>query len=87
MAGILLKFGIHGFTRLLRGMINFEIFFLWVRGFLGVIVRIRICLIQSDIKSLVAFSSIFHSNFILLVFLISLREGKEVCLIIIIGHG
>lgn len=87
LAGILLKFGVHGFNRfLVRFFFNNSFFFLFV-AILGLFFCSLICLIQSDLKSLVAFSSIFHISIVLIIYLIFFQLGKNGAIFIILSHG
>lgn len=68
MAGILLKFGGFGFWRFLpvvsavsRGVLEGLVVF----GFVGGIVSRVICLLQSDVKALIAYSSVRHIRLVI----------------------
>jgi len=70
LAGLLLKLGGYGFIRLC-GFVEFLrlrvpiVVVLSVRLFGGVLTRVM-CMRQTDLKSLVAYSSIGHMRFVLL---------------------
>jgi len=90
LAGILLKIGRYGIIRLL------EIFFKIVNNYRYIVFRIRIigrllirlrCMVQVDIKSLVAYSSVVHINLILCSLLTLIKLGILRGYIIIISHG
>lgn len=87
LAGLLLKFGLRGFFRfiLFFSFYNLSIFFFF--GFLRLFFSLIISLVQRDIKSLIAFSSITHISFSFLglVFLRNLRKNSS--LIVGLGHG
>lgn len=87
LAGLLLKIGTGGFFRVLN-LLKFNfLWFFFIISFLGIILGCYFCLLQRDIKSLAAFSSINHiSFFFLLVLLIGgLRKGRSV--FIMVSHG
>jgi len=90
LAGILLKIGRYGIIRLV------EIFFKIVINYSYLIFRVRIigrllirmrCLVQVDIKRLVAYSSVVHINLILCSLLTLRKLGILRRYIIIISHG
>jgi len=90
LAGILLKIGRYGIIRLV------EIFFKVVINYRYIIFRVRIigrflvrigCLVQVDIKRLVAYSSVVHMNLMLCSLLTLIKLGILSRYIIIISHG
>jgi len=90
LAGILLKMGRYGIIRLL------EIFFKIVNNYRYLIFRVRIiggllvrvvCMVQVDMKRLVAYSSVVHINLILCALLTMRKLGILRRYIIIISHG
>jgi len=90
LAGILLKIGRYGIIRLV------EIFFKIVINYRYLIFRVRVigrflvslgCLVQVDIKRLVAYSSVVHINLILCSLLTLIKLGILRRYIIIISHG
>jgi len=90
LAGILLKMGRYGVIRLL------EIFFKTVNNYRYLIFRVRIigrllvrvvCMIQVDMKRLVAYSSVVHINLILCALLTIRKLGILRRYVIIISHG
>jgi len=90
LAGVLLKIGGYGLIRFLiifvkrRLKYNYLIFRLRLVG--RVIVRLR-CLIQVDIKRLVAYSSVVHINIILRAILTLFKLGFFGGYIMIVAHG
>lgn len=90
LAGVLLKIGGYGVIRLveilvkLRVKFNYLIFRVSIVG--GLFVRL-ICLIQIDIKRLVAYSSVVHINIILACIITLYKIGVLRGYIIIISHG
>jgi len=90
LAGILLKIGSYGIIRLL------EIFYKIVSNYRYLIFRVRIvgsllislrCIVQVDIKRLVAYSSVVHINLMLCSLLTLSKLGILRRFIIIISHG
>ena len=90
LAGVLLKIGRYGLGRFL------EIFYLitWKYGYL--IFRLRVvgrilieilCLVQVDIKSMVAYSSVVHINLIIRRLMTHFKVGILERYVIIISHG
>lgn len=90
LAGILLKIGGYGLIRLLgilvkvRVKFGYLIFSVAIVG--GLFVRL-VCLIQIDIKRLVAYSSVVHINIILACMITLYKIGILSGYIIIISHG
>jgi NADH-ubiquinone oxidoreductase chain 4 len=90
LAGLLLKLGGYGLVRLRAVGMGLRITWKGLIGPLaligGLITRL-ICLRQVDVKSLIAYSSIGHIRFVILVTLGRLRAGIGSAVIIIIAHG
>lgn len=87
LASLLLKIGTYGITRLLGGyFINF-CFFLFFFSLVGIFLLSFLCCSLRDTKILVAYSSIIHINFFLLVIFSYRRVSKLRGLILIISHG
>lgn len=90
LAGILLKIGRYGLVRLIMMFIKRRILYnymiLRIRIVGRVLVRI-VCLVQIDIKSLVAYSSVVHMNVILGALFTLFKLGGVGGYIIIIAHG
>lgn len=90
LAGVLLKIGRYGLIRILEIFIksrvkyNYLIFRIRIIG--SMLVGI-VCLVQVDIKSLVAYSSVVHINLILCRILTLFNLGFLSRYIIIISHG
>lgn len=90
LAAVLLKLGTYGLIRIIiifiygRMKYGYLIFRVSLVGRL--IVRI-LCLIQIDLKKLVAYSSVVHINFLLCSILTIFKLGFLRSYIIIIGHG
>lgn len=90
LAGVLLKIGRYGLIRFIELFIKSRIYFryiiLRVRIVGRVLVRI-VCLVQIDIKRLVAYSSVVHINVILGALLTLFKLGALGRYIMIIAHG
>lgn len=90
LAGVLLKIGGYGLIRLLeiyykvRMKYNYLIFRVRIIG--GIMVGI-LCLVQIDIKRIVAYSSVVHINLILCRLITLYKVGVVGSYIIIISHG
>ena len=56
-------------------------------AFVGVVLGSFLCLLQRDIKSVVAYSSVVHINFVLVLLLLGFRSLKVGSVLIIISHG
>lgn len=90
LAGVLLKIGGYGLIRILEIFIksrvkyNYLIFRVRIIG--SMLVRI-VCLVQVDIKRLVAYSSVVHINLILCSIITLFNLGFLSSYIIIIAHG
>lgn len=90
LAGILLKLGIYGLYRFksfyFYELLNFS-YFLMVLSIIGrVLVRIY-CLFQTDIKSLIAYSSICHMGIVFSGSINYFFLGSYGSLLLIVGHG
>lgn len=87
LASLVLKMGTFGFFRLLPyyswGFFNY---FLSIR-FVGIAIGSLICVFFSDIKALVAMSSVVHINFLFLVILIDRLFTSLSSFIIMVSHG
>lgn len=90
LAGVLLKIGGYGLIRFLMIFIkrslkfNYLIFSLRIVG--AILIRIN-CIIQVDIKRLVAYSSVVHINIIIGAILTLFKLGFIGGYVIIIAHG
>lgn len=86
LAGLLLKLGAWGLINLgefIRPTKNF----LWLISCLGIVRGAIVATIQRDSKRLVAYSSVCHINFIVLIFLFLPPLLKGTRVIIIFAHG
>nr|BCD52132.1 NADH dehydrogenase subunit 4 [Strongyloides sp. EN-2020b] len=87
LAGILLKFGTVGFVRIMKSLsychVNYWIFF----SVFGMFVSCFICVFQSDFKSLGAYSSIVHMNFLMFFLLFYGLYSKTGGFMLMFCHG
>lgn len=90
LAGVLLKIGGYGLIRFLIIFMKISLKFnYWILR-IGVVGRflIRIlCLIQIDIKILVAYSSVVHMNVFLCILMTLFKLGVSRAYLIMISHG
>lgn len=90
LAGVLLKIGRYGLIRILEIFIKSRIKYNYLIFRVRIIGRVLVgivCLIQVDIKSLVAYSSVVHINLILCRIITLFNLGFLSSYIIIISHG
>nr|UYC28873.1 NADH dehydrogenase subunit 4 [Cardiastethus sp.] len=90
LAGILLKLGGYGLMRVLYFMNVFALKYNWIfMGFslFGMIMVGLLCLIQVDIKSLIAYSSVAHMSLVICGILSLNYWGLLGSLVLMIGHG
>nr|YP_001798462.1 NADH dehydrogenase subunit 4 [Trigoniophthalmus alternatus]ABS57560.1 NADH dehydrogenase subunit 4 [Trigoniophthalmus alternatus] len=90
LAGVLLKLGGYGLLRVLPFMNKLASFLniVWIiiSLFGGVVVSL-VCLRQSDLKSLIAYSSVAHMGLVLSGLMTMNYWGLDGCMILMIGHG
>lgn len=90
LAGVLLKIGSYGLIRILEIFIKSRIKYNYLIFRIGIIGRLLVgiaCLVQVDIKRLVAYSSVVHINLILCRIMTLFNLGFLRRYIIIISHG
>lgn len=90
LAGVLLKIGGYGLIRMLEIFIKSRVkynYLIFRVGIIGSILVGIVCLVQVDIKSLVAYSSVVHINLILCRIMTLFNLGFLRRYIIIISHG
>lgn len=90
LAAILLKLGGYGLLRFIEIFVNSCIKYNYLVFRVGIIGRILvrlICLVQVDIKRLVAYSSVVHINMLLCAIITIIKLGIIRAYIIIISHG
>ena len=90
LAGVLLKLGGYGLIRVLPlfRYVNRVVSWVWIRvSLVGGFIVSLICLRQTDIKSLIAYSSVAHMGLVLAGLVTSGRWGLRGAVTVIIGHG
>ncbi|MCP4568230.1 MAG: NADH-quinone oxidoreductase subunit M [FCB group bacterium] len=91
LAGVLLKMGTYGFLRFclpLFPIATFEFMpLISVLAVIGIIYGALVAMVQKDVKSLVAFSSVSHMGFIMLGMMTLNLQGMQGSIIQMINHG
>nr|YP_002364609.1 NADH dehydrogenase subunit 4 [Pedetontus silvestrii]ACC60223.1 NADH dehydrogenase subunit 4 [Pedetontus silvestrii] len=90
LAGVLLKLGGYGLLRLMPFLMKIGVMFniLWITiSLFGSVVVSLMCLRQTDLKSLIAFSSVAHMSIVISGLMNATFWGLESCLVLMIGHG
>ncbi len=91
LAGVLLKMGIYGFLRFAFPLFPEALFkimpLLVILSIIGIIYGGLMALIQKDVKSLVAYSSVSHLGLIMLAILALKTEALEGAIYQMINHG
>lgn len=91
LAGVLLKLGSYGLVRLVAGLVPDGLAAiavpLGILGAVGVIWGALVCLVESDLKRLVAFSSVAHMGFVVVGVASGTPEGIQGALFVGIAHG
>nr|BAV81444.1 NADH dehydrogenase subunit 4 [Syphacia muris] len=87
LAGLLLKLGTLGYLRLMMVYNYVYVFFWGVLSLLGMILGSFLCLVQSDMKALVAYSSVVHMSFVLMVLILLCGCGKLSGGLMMLSHG
>lgn len=90
LAGVLLKIGRYGLIRVLEIFIKRRVKYNYIIFSIGIIGRMLVggvCLVQVDIKRLVAYSSVVHMNLILCRIMTLFNLGFLRRYIIMISHG
>nr|YP_010381613.1 NADH dehydrogenase subunit 4 [Symplanella nigricans]UDL71988.1 NADH dehydrogenase subunit 4 [Symplanella nigricans] len=90
LAGVLLKLGGYGIIRLLKFIykfvFDFSFFFIGL-SLWGCIIVSMICMIQSDLKMLIAYSSVCHMSLAIVGLFTMSNTGVLGSLVLMIGHG
>jgi len=90
LAAILLKLGTYGLIRFMiifiYGCISFNYLVFRVSVVGRLLIRL-LCLVQIDLKRLIAYSSVVHINFLLISILTIIKLGVLRSYIMIVGHG
>ncbi len=91
LAGVLLKMGTYGLIRFCLGLFpqaSFDYSTLFcVLGVIGIIYGALVSMVQTDVKRLIAYSSVAHMGFIVLGIFSMTREGLQGALVQMINHG
>src|SRR5262245_9883719 len=91
LAGVLLKMGGYGFIRFSLPMFpeasNEFIPFVYILSGIAVVVTSLIALAQTDMKKLIAYSSVAHMAFVTFGLFTFNRQGIEGAMIVMLSHG
>jgi len=91
LAGVLLKMGTYGFLRFCIPLFPeaFQAYIptICILAIIGIIYGALVAMVQKDVKSLVAFSSVSHLGFIMLGMAALNVQGMEGAIIQMINHG
>jgi NADH-quinone oxidoreductase subunit M len=91
LAGVLIKMGTYGLIRFCLGLFpqaSFDYSTLFsVLGVIGIIYGALVSMVQTDVKKLIAYSSVAHMGFIVLGIFSMTREGLQGAVIQMINHG
>nr|YP_011009653.1 NADH dehydrogenase subunit 4 [Hygia lativentris]WPV77645.1 NADH dehydrogenase subunit 4 [Hygia lativentris] len=88
LAGVLLKLGGYGLYRVLYFMNNYDLNYLWiVLSLFGTFLVSMMCLMQIDIKLMIAYSSVAHMGLVISGIMTCFYFGFLGSLILMIGHG
>jgi len=91
LAGVLLKMGTYGFIRICLPMFPEATIaylpYICVLALIAIIYGALVSMVQKDVKSLVAFSSVSHMGFIMLGMFVLNLEGFEGAVLQMINHG
>jgi len=83
----MLKLGSVGLLRALPLFMFQNRFYLVLISVLGIVISRLLCISQSDAKALIAFSSVVHMNFLLILILLMISISKILRILIILSHG
>ncbi len=91
LAGVLLKMGTYGLIRFNLGFFPQASFdYAWIMttlAVIGIIYGALVAMVQTDIKKLIAYSSVTHMGFIVLGIFSMTREGLQGAVIQMVNHG
>nr|YP_009159472.1 NADH dehydrogenase subunit 4 [Paratya australiensis]AKQ09517.1 NADH dehydrogenase subunit 4 [Paratya australiensis] len=90
LAGVLLKLGGYGLVRVMPmfTMISKEFSWLWVSfGLMGGFIVSVMCLLQTDMKALIAYSSVAHMGMVLCGLMLFSWWGVAGAVVVMVGHG
>nr|QFK69108.1 NADH dehydrogenase subunit 4 [Phymatostetha sp. B13] len=90
LAGVLLKLGGYGLLRVMFlvpfNIITYNFFWISISLYGGLLISF-VCLIQSDLKSLVAYSSVCHMSLVLMGIMTLFSWGLCGSYVLMLGHG
>lgn len=91
LAGVLLKMGTYGFVRyclpLFPAASLAAMPFISVLAVIGIVYGALVSMVQTDIKKLVAYSSVSHLGFVMLGIFSMTEEGMQGAIIQMVNHG
>nr|UYF12889.1 NADH dehydrogenase subunit 4 [Onchocerca lupi] len=87
LAGVMLKLGGAGVYRISKSLNFFGFELLLFFSLVSMVFCSFICVVQSDCKSLAAYSSICHMGFVLLSEVSMVYYGKSMALVMMLSHG
>ncbi len=91
LAGVLLKMGTYGFVRICMPLFPDATFtfmpYISVLAIIAIIYGALVSMVQKDVKSLVAFSSVSHMGFVMLGLFAFNAQGMQGAVIQMINHG
>nr|YP_010691298.1 NADH dehydrogenase subunit 4 [Drosophila nebulosa]WBU93948.1 NADH dehydrogenase subunit 4 [Drosophila nebulosa] len=90
LAGIMLKLGGYGLLRVLMifQLMNLKYSFIWISiSLIGGVLVSFVCLRQTDLKALIAYSSVAHMGIVLAGLLVMSYWGLSGSYTLMIGHG
>jgi NADH-quinone oxidoreductase subunit M len=91
LAGILLKMGVYGFLRFCLPIFPVATIafmpLISVLAVIGIIYGALVAMVQKDVKSLVAFSSVSHMGFVMLGMMAFNLQGMEGAILQMLNHG
>nr|ATJ03019.1 NADH dehydrogenase subunit 4 [Atta texana] len=90
LAGVLLKMGSYGLIRLMEMFYKVGIkygFIIFSVGIIGSIIVSIMCLVQVDMKSMVAYSSVVHMNLMLCSLMTFHKSGMLGSYVMMVSHG
>nr|YP_009550078.1 NADH dehydrogenase subunit 4 [Onchocerca ochengi]ATA65711.1 NADH dehydrogenase subunit 4 [Onchocerca ochengi] len=87
LAGVMLKLGGAGVYRISKSLNFFGFEMLIFFSLISMVFCSFICVVQSDCKSLAAYSSVCHMGFVLLSEISMVYYGKSMALVMMLAHG
>ena len=91
LAGVLLKLGGYGFIRFALPMFPEAsaqlVWIIFVLSMIAVVYTSLVALVQSDMKKLIAYSSVAHMAFVTIGLFAFNRQGLEGAMIVMLSHG